>query len=126
MGDARSYPALGRHSELEGQGAEMDVPISGERLHPSLEGLEPKAGARRRLLLDCFGEGGARRIRVALVGIASIGALLTIVVALVPTLHVAYRNASLRVALETAIVFVSTTVALLGVARFRQHHELAD
>jgi signal transduction histidine kinase len=126
MGDARSYPALGRHSELEGQGAEMDVPISGERLHPSVEGLEPKAGARRRLLLDCFGEGGARRIRVALVGIASIGALLTIVVALVPTLHVAYRNASLRVALETAIVFVSTTVALLGVARFRQHHELAD
>jgi signal transduction histidine kinase len=68
----------------------------------------------------------AVRARSLTLGTAAIGAAVTLLVAVVPTLRFAYRNESLHIALDTAGGVIAGVAALLLVGRVRQSELVRD
>jgi signal transduction histidine kinase len=63
-------------------------------------------------------------VRTALT--ALVGLLITLLVAVIPSVYFAYRAPALSGALETAVTLVGTLIALLCLGRFRRHGRLGD
>ena len=66
------------------------------------------------------------RVRASIALTAGAAALFTLLVSVTSLIHVAYRNPSLHVAVETAAALISIVAAQLIYGRFRQSYEVGD